>query len=43
MGPSGSGKSTLLHCPAAILTPDAGEIRFDGSRIDRLRETERSE
>ena len=34
MGPSGSGKSTLLHCLAGILTPDAGEVRFDGRRLD---------
>ncbi|WP_327066240.1 ABC transporter ATP-binding protein [Kitasatospora sp. NBC_01302] len=43
MGPSGSGKSTLLHCLAGILTPDSGEIVFDGRRVDQLRETERSE
>jgi putative ABC transport system ATP-binding protein len=42
MGPSGSGKSTLLHCLAGILTPDSGEIRFAGRRIDTLGETERS-
>jgi putative ABC transport system ATP-binding protein len=30
MGPSGSGKSTLLHCAAGILTPDAGEVIYDG-------------
>jgi putative ABC transport system ATP-binding protein len=42
MGPSGSGKSTLLHCLAGILVPDAGQIHFDGRRIDRLREQERS-
>jgi putative ABC transport system ATP-binding protein len=42
MGPSGSGKSTLLHCLAGILTPDSGEIRFDGRRVDTLREEERS-
>jgi putative ABC transport system ATP-binding protein len=42
MGPSGSGKSTLLHCLAGILTPDTGEIRFEGRRVDTLRETERS-
>ncbi len=34
MGPSGSGKSTLLHCLAGILTPDAGEVCFDGRRVD---------
>jgi len=42
MGPSGSGKSTLLHCLAGILVPDAGEIRFEGRRIDQLGETGRS-
>ncbi|SCF34850.1 putative ABC transport system ATP-binding protein [Micromonospora viridifaciens] len=42
MGPSGSGKSTLLHCLAGILVPDAGEIHFDGRRIDTLNEHERS-
>ncbi|MFJ4674777.1 ABC transporter ATP-binding protein [Kitasatospora sp. NPDC088783] len=42
MGPSGSGKSTLLHCLAGILTPDSGEIHFDGRRIDRLGEQRRS-
>jgi putative ABC transport system ATP-binding protein len=42
MGPSGSGKSTLLHCLAGILTPDRGEIHFDGRRVDTLRERERS-
>jgi putative ABC transport system ATP-binding protein len=42
MGPSGSGKSTLLHCLAGILTPDTGEVLFQGRRIDSLRENERS-
>jgi len=42
MGPSGSGKSTLLHCLAGILAPDAGEIWFDGRRIDTMGEAERS-
>lgn len=42
MGPSGSGKSTLLHCLAGILVPDAGEVYFDGQRVDTMRETERS-
>jgi putative ABC transport system ATP-binding protein len=43
MGPSGSGKSTLLHCLAGILTPEAGEVWFDGRRIDRLGERARSD
>src|SRR5437868_304211 len=42
MGPSGSGKSTLLHCLAGILVPQSGEIRFDGKRIDTMKENERS-
>jgi putative ABC transport system ATP-binding protein len=42
MGPSGSGKSTLLHCLAGILVPDAGEVFFDGQRLDKMREAERS-
>lgn len=36
MGPSGSGKSTLLHVLAGILTPDNGEVSFNGKRIDTL-------
>jgi putative ABC transport system ATP-binding protein len=43
MGPSGSGKSTLLHCLAGILTPDDGEVWFDGQRLDTLSESRRSE
>ena len=42
MGPSGSGKSTLLHCLAGILTPDEGEVRFAGQRLDTLRDERRS-
>lgn len=42
MGPSGSGKSTLLHCLAGILTPDEGTVTFDGRRVDRLGDGERS-
>ena len=43
MGPSGSGKSTLLHCLAGILTPERGEVLFDGRRMDTLRESDRTE
>ena len=32
----------LLHCLAGILTPDRGEVRFDGQRLDTLKEAERS-
>jgi putative ABC transport system ATP-binding protein len=42
MGPSGSGKSTLLHCLAGIFRPDSGEIWFDGQRVDRLDEGQRT-
>jgi putative ABC transport system ATP-binding protein len=42
MGPSGSGKSTLLHCLAGILVPEAGEVWFDGRRVDTLDEPQRS-
>jgi putative ABC transport system ATP-binding protein len=42
MGPSGSGKSTLLHCLAGIYTPDAGQVIFDGRRIDTLSDAERT-
>jgi ABC-type taurine transport system ATPase subunit len=43
MGPSGSGKSTLLHCLGGIFTPDAGEVWFDGKRLDTLGEAKRTE
>jgi putative ABC transport system ATP-binding protein len=43
VGPSGSGKSTLLHCAVGILRPDAGEITFEGRRVDRMGEAARSD
>lgn len=36
VGQSGSGKSTLLHLLGTLDAPDAGEIHFDGRRIDDL-------
>ena len=36
IGPSGSGKSTLLSLIAGFLTPDAGTVHWNGSRIDTL-------
>jgi putative ABC transport system ATP-binding protein len=41
-GASGSGKSTLLLCLAGILRPESGEVSFEGRRIDRMSEPERS-
>ena len=43
MGPSGSGKSTLLHCAAGILTPDQGEVLFDGRSVGAESDSRRSE
>jgi putative ABC transport system ATP-binding protein len=42
-GPSGCGKSTLLYCASGIMRPDAGEVTFNGSRIDTWSESRRSE
>lgn len=42
MGPSGSGKSSLIHALAGILRPDAGEVWFEGARLDRASEADRS-
>ncbi|MBM4001027.1 MAG: ABC transporter ATP-binding protein [Planctomycetes bacterium] len=36
VGQSGSGKSTLLHLLGTLDAPDAGQILFDGNRIDSL-------
>lgn len=33
VGPSGCGKTTLLRLLAGLMTPTAGEVRFDGKRI----------
>ncbi|APG86541.1 ABC transporter ATP-binding protein [Sinorhizobium americanum] len=34
VGPNGAGKSTLLKTISGLMTPTAGEIRFQGDRID---------
>jgi lipoprotein-releasing system ATP-binding protein len=36
VGQSGCGKSTLLHLLGTLDRPDAGEIEFEGHRIDNL-------
>jgi lipoprotein-releasing system ATP-binding protein len=36
VGASGCGKSTLLHLLGTLDRPDAGEVRFEGHRIDNL-------
>src|SRR5205809_3422995 len=33
IGPSGCGKSTILRLIVGLLTPDTGEIQFDGNPI----------
>ncbi|MQA04176.1 MAG: ATP-binding cassette domain-containing protein [Streptosporangiales bacterium] len=37
IGPNGSGKTTLFNLVTGAMRADAGEIWFDGRRIDRLR------
>ncbi len=41
VGQSGSGKSTLLHLIGTLDTPTAGQIVFEGQRIDNLPAAER--
>lgn len=38
MGPSGCGKSVTLKHMLGLMRPDAGEVYFDGRRVDTLRE-----
>ncbi len=37
IGPNGSGKTTLFDCITGIQRPTAGEVRFMGKRITRLK------
>jgi sulfate transport system ATP-binding protein len=41
LGPSGSGKTTVLRMLAGLETPDAGDIRFHGQRVNHLLPQER--
>ena len=36
IGANGAGKSSLLHAASGLLTPDEGEILFQGHRVDGL-------
>lgn len=38
LGPSGSGKSVMLKHIVGLMKPDAGEVWFDGIRVDQQRE-----
>ncbi len=38
LGPSGTGKSVLLKHIVGLLRPDAGEVHFDGRRVDQMAE-----
>ena len=37
-GPNGSGKTSLLRILCGLLAPSAGEVRWQGQRIESLRE-----
>ena len=42
LGPSGCGKSTTLFMLAGIYAPSAGEIRFDGARVNEVESRDRN-
>lgn len=37
IGPNGAGKTTLVNMVTGVYRPNAGQIIFDGKRIDRLK------
>ena len=42
IGPNGAGKTTLISQISGIISPDSGEIMFDGQRITSLSAPDRS-
>jgi phospholipid/cholesterol/gamma-HCH transport system ATP-binding protein len=40
IGPSGTGKSVLLKHIVGLIQPDHGEVFFEGTRVDQLKENE---
>jgi heme exporter protein A len=43
LGPNGAGKSTLLSVLATLLTPDRGEVRYDGVPLAAVRRAQRAQ
>ena len=35
LGPNGAGKTTAMRCVFGLVSPDRGEVRWDGAPIDR--------
>jgi energy-coupling factor transport system ATP-binding protein len=43
MGRNGAGKSSLIKCAVGVLVPSSGEVLLAGSRIEKLKQSERSQ